>query len=214
MAAEASVKYATGPVLASLEEAIDWARARWHHQRTAPIRLHQAHATDGALGGPRFSAVFIATLDASPTAKEQVIESISCGHPTKTNADYAAGRFCSMCSLIDETGKPFVETGRYERPVERYRYPMTQALSRLKGALSPPGLPRPASTVMALASYGWDTKATAEHLNLIPPTDHEHMLRCLRQLHHWYQEAPLPSVSYIDKSEAQRNAEQETWTAA
>lgn len=205
------MRYATGPVLATLDEAVVWARARWHQQRTAPLRLHQAHSTDGALGGPRFSATFIATLDSSPTAKERIIESITCGHPTRTHADLVAGRFCSVCSLLDEHGRPFVETGMYDRAVERYRYPMTQALSRLKSALSPPGLPRPAATVMALASYGWDVSATLDHLNFASP---EHILRCLRQLHHWYQEAPLPRVSHIDKSESQRNAEQETWTAA
>lgn len=53
--------------LATLPEALEWAQAHWHENRVAPDRINQAHVTDGALGGLRFSTGFARTMDAKPS---------------------------------------------------------------------------------------------------------------------------------------------------
>lgn len=196
------------PTLATLTEAVAWAEKRWPNQRAATIRLHEARTTDGELGGPRFTHSFLATLDNGDGAVETTKQSVSCGHPGKTTS------LCRMCAIYDEQGKPIVESGVYTKQVTRYRFPMTLALSRLAGALHPPGTPSPFRTIVILASHGWDVRRAAGFLDMAWVDAEPHMLRCLRQLHAWYQETPVPSVSWVDKSDAQRAAEQETWTAA
>lgn len=52
--------------LATLPEAIEWTQAHWHENRVAPAQINQAHVTDGALGGLRFSTGFARTMDARP----------------------------------------------------------------------------------------------------------------------------------------------------
>jgi hypothetical protein len=196
------------PTLATLTEALAWAETRWANQRTATIRLHEARTTDGALGGPRFTHAFAATLDGSDDATETAKHSVSCSHPGKT------GALCLMCAIYDEQGQPIVESGVYNKTVVRFRFPMTRALSQLSGCLHPPGTPHPYRTILMLANYGWDARAAADRLDLAWADAEAHFLRSLRQLHKQYQEAPMPSVSWVDKSDAQRNAEQETWTSA
>ena len=203
-------RYASGPVLATLAEATEWARHRWANQRTVPLRLHDAHTTEGELGAPRFSGSFIATLDGSDNATENGQQSSPCAHPGRP-----VGQLCRMCVIYDKDGQPMVETGVYLRRVDRFRFPMTRALNRLANALRPPQdrMPHPYHTVMALASHDWDGRAAARALGLSWDAGEAHLLRSLRQLHRWYEEAPV-STSYIDKSESQRNAEQGASTAA
>jgi hypothetical protein len=202
------MRYAQGPVLATLPEAIAWAQSRWGNQRTVPVRLHEAHTTEGELGAPRFSHAFAAALDGSANATTSVEQSTPCAHPGR-----GIGQLCPMCVIHDSEGKPLVETNVYVRRVHRFSFPMTRALDRLANALRPARdrMPHPYRTVMALAGHGWDPHAAVRSLDLGWDAGEAHLLRSLRQLHRWYEEAPV-TTSYIDKSEAQRNAEE--WAIA
>jgi hypothetical protein len=98
--------------------------------------------------------------------------------------------------------------------VDRFRYPMSRALDRLANCLRPrkDRMPHPFATVMALAEHGWDAGSAARSLDLGRDAADAQFLRSLRQLHRWYEEGPVGQTRYLDKSEAQRNAE--SWTAA
>jgi len=73
-------------------------------------------------------------------------------------------------------------------------------------------MPHPFATVMALAEHDWEVGAAARSLDLAYEVAEAQFLRSLRQLHRWYEEGPVGSTRYIDKSDSQRNAE--SWTAA
>jgi len=190
--------------LDSLSEALDWVETRWGEQRPAPIRLHRAHATEGALGAPSFTLAFQKALDESPRATTDAARTVSCHHPL-----LSVGKSMRDCPECFGTSVKDVR-------VQRFRYPMTLALSRVANALRPrqDRMPHPYRTLMALAEHGWDAHGAARSLDLSWDAAEAHFLRSIRQLHLWYAEAPVGSVSYVDKSESQRNAEDQTYTAA
>lgn len=170
-------------------EAIDWTTARWDGQRPAPIRLHQAHSVDGALGGLMFTHAFGAALDGSPSATSDAVRTVPCYHPlARRPLD------CPECFGL----------GIKDVRVDRYRYPMTLALSKLAKALRPPRQPHPLALVLTLADHGWDWRATSRSLDVQPDTAERLLLRAIRQLHSRYAEGP---VRWIDKSDSQQHAE-------
>lgn len=181
--------------LATLAEAIDWAASRWDGQRPAPIRLHRAHATDGALGAPAFTLAFERSLDESPRATSDAQRTASCHHPML--AVGKAPRDCPECFGL----------GVKDVRVDRYRYPMTLALSKLANSLRPRRQPHPYALALALATHSWDWRVAARSLDLHPDLAEALFLRALRQLHGRYEEGPVGRVSYLDRSESQRNAE-------
>ena len=183
----------------SINDAISWAEARWDGQRTPPIRLHRAHATDGALGAPAMTHAFERMLDESPAAAGSVTVSTLCGHPNRPH-----GAICAMCAIYDGQGRPIAESGVYERTVARYRYPMTLALDKLSNTLRPRRQPHPYALILTLASHGWDWRASARSLDMGYDLAEASFLRALRQLHSRYQEAP---IGYLAKSESHQHAE-------
>ena len=184
----------------SLTEAIEWTRDRWDQQRPVPLRLHEAHTTEGALGAPRFTGAFRAALDGRADAVDDSIRTETCYHPLLSRG--MSPRDCPECYGVN------VKDVR----VDRYRYPMSLALARLSKVLRQRRHPHPVTVVQALAEHGWDAHAVARsfdmHWDLAEPL----LLRALRQLHARYQEGPIGKVGWVSKSEAQQNAE--VWTAA
>jgi hypothetical protein len=179
---------------ATISEAIDWASRHWDGQRPAPLRLHRAHATDGALGAPAFTHAFEKALTESPRATSDASRTVACGHPLLPVGLDA--RQCSECYGV----------GVKDVRVDRYRYPMTLALDKLSNALRPRRQPHPFRLVMALADHGFDWRATARSLDMHPDLAEALLLRALRQLHGRYEEGPV-AVPWIDKSESQQRAE-------
>jgi hypothetical protein len=202
--------------LASLAEAIAWIEAHWDGQRAAPLRLHvrgeegrftvqgsadtrtATYSSDDRLGSPPFSHAFMATLDGSAAATMVVTITTSCSHPGRI-----PGTACAMCAIYDGEGHALTETGIYERDVERYRYPMTLALTRLANTVPPAGQPHPYWLIMALAGHGFDQGALERSLDLAAHHTETWLLRAIRQLHARYEEGRVP---YLDQSDSQRNA--------
>lgn len=178
----------------SLSEAIEWTQARWDGQRPAPIRLHRAHATDGALGAPAFTAAFAAALDGSPRSTIDDVRTVACFHPMLRSDRVSECPECYGHGLKDAR-------------VDRYRYPMTLALSRLSNSLRPRRQPHPYRLVLSLADHGWDWHATARSYDVHDDLMEALLMRAMRQLHSRYEEGP---VAWIHKSESQQNAEQLT----
>lgn len=139
--------------LATLSEAISWARDHWMG-RDLPVRIHdRGIEPDSVLGSPHMTEAMMRYLMARP--------------------DDMAGE------------------------ANRYRYPMWRALSRLARI---PDEPSPAIIVTTLFARGWDVERLAVEERVV--------LRCLRQLHRCYEETPIPRVSWVDRSESQRMAEE------
>lgn len=181
--------------LATIADAIDWASARWDGQRTAPVRLHRAHATDGALGAPAFSLAFARSLDETPRATSAASRTVSCYHPMLATG--MSPRDCPECLGL----------GIKDVAVDRYRYPMTLALSKLANSLRPRRQPHPYALILALATHGWDWRSTSRALDMHPDLGEALLLRALRQLHGRYEEGPVGRISWIDKSDSQQQAE-------
>ena len=179
---------------ATLHDALRWAAERWDEQRPAPVRLHRAHSTEGALGAPMYTHAFAAALDGRPNAVTDATRTVPCYHPL-----LAAGlspRDCPEC-----TGY-----GVKDVRVERYRYPMTLALSRLTKTLRQRRHPHPVRIVTALADHAWDAKATARSFDLPWDLAEALFLDALRKLHSRYEEAPVSKGGWVSLSDAQRNA--------
>lgn len=175
--------------LRDLDVALSWIRDRWHGQRPIPLVLHQSHETEGALGAPPFTHRFQAALDGSAEAYATVTMTTQCGHPLLVRG---SDRDCPEC----------FGAGIKNVRVDRYCYPMSRALSRLRGFR---GQPHPVTTLLTLAEHGWDVTSTARTLGIDAPR----ILRAIRQLHSQYEEGPITtqtSGSWVDLSEAQQNA--------
>ncbi len=177
---------------AVLSEAIEWTEARWDGQRPAPIRLHRAHATDGALGAPAFTIAFESALDGSPRQTTDAVRTSPCGHPLLGVGMPA--RDCPECYGL----------GVKDVRSDRYRYPMTLALAKLSNTLRPRRQPHPYMLVLSLADHGWDWRAVARSYDVHQELMEALLLRAIRQLHSRYEEGPIP---YIHKSESQQHAE-------
>lgn len=183
----------------TLADAIDWTVERWDQQRPAPLRLHQAHTTDGALGAPRFTHRFEVTLDESLESTTDATRTTRCFHPLLPRSK--PERDCPECYGV----------GVKDVRVDRYKYAMTLALSRLAITLRPRRQPHPYKLICALADHGWDPHRTAQSLDMHYDLAEALLLRALRQLHSRYEEGPV-RVKWTEKSQAQQQAE--GWTAA
>lgn len=192
--------------LFSLSEAIDWTRSRWDNQRCAPVRLHEAHTTEGELGAPRFSHGMAAALDGSPSAVASITGTQPCYHPLLNRGD--SPRNCAEC----------IGTGVKEYRSDRYLFPMSRALSRLANSLGPTRQPHPYRLVIELASHGWDPRNTASSTGIPWDRAEPLFLQALRKLHGHYAEGPIASRTYTagwtTLSDSQRNAIQAGETAA
>lgn len=179
--------------LATISEALDWVAQHWDGQRPAPVRLHRAHATDGALGAPAFTAAFAATLDGSLTATSDAQRTVHCGHPLSP----LSARDCPECFGV----------GVKDVRVDRYRFPMSLALDRLSNTLRPRRQPHPFRLVLSLADHAWDWQAAARSLDMHPDLAEALFLRALRMLHGRYEEGPVRPTYRSDRSDSQRQAE-------
>lgn len=178
----------------NLTEGLRWAEDHWGQQRPAPVRLHTAHSTEGALGAPRFTGAFLGALDGSPMATDDALRTVACHHPMLRTAD---PRDCPECYGL----------GLKDVRQDRYRFPMTLALSRLSKVLRQRRHPHPYWQVVALAEHGWDPRVTARAMDLPWELAEALFLRALRQLHARYEEGPISGVRWSEKSQAQQQAE-------
>lgn len=182
--------------LASLPEAIEWARAHWQG-RELPTRIHE-HAVepDSLLGSPRLTATMMSYLLASPDDTVTRTETVLCRHPRGSE------RHCPDCTA-----------GVKSQDITRRRYPMWRALWRVS-LLRPvrDGLPQPVYLVLALWAAGWRPELvrirTEDGAPLEPDDRDGLLLRALRSLHHEYEDTVVPRVGWVSKSEAQRKAEE------
>lgn len=172
------------PAMSTLSDAIDWLRARWDGQRTAPPRL-TVHDTDGELGGLRYSGAFAAALSWKPGEARRMDVTIECGHPLN-------GGQSARCLECDGLNVKTVQA-------DRYTYPMTQALLRLRRAQ---GNPHPLGVIYALAEFGWRPRVVEQ----VTGADQGVQLRAIRQLHGRYEAGPVV-VAWTSKSESQQAAE-------
>jgi hypothetical protein len=186
------VRYQRDPAMDNLRDAIDWLEERWGEQRQAPIRLHAAHSTEGALGAPSFTGAFAAHLDWTPRTVVRWRMTASCAHPlTDGNS-----RRCPECSGL----------GIKEIAADRYPYPMTVALNLLARLPRHREQPHPAELVASIAQRDWNARAVAEHYGLPWEQAEPLLLRAIRKLHSRYRAGPM-AVSWVDKSESQQAAE-------
>lgn len=186
--------------LASLSEAIDWARSNWHQQRAVPLRLH---VRDNEGLGPFYTAAFAAALDGSSSATTVAPETVSCYHPLLNGR--ADIRNCPEC----------IGMGVKEVRHERYLYPMSRALTRLHNSLGPGRQPHPYHLVVELAACQWNARSAAEMLNLNWDRAEALFLMALRRLHGFYAAGPVQTKpTWIELSDAQRAAEMAGDTAA
>lgn len=168
--------------MSTLPDALDWLRARWDGQRTAPQRLHAARVIDSG-GAPEWSGQFANVLAWRPGQSRRQEVTIACGHPLN-------GGKPQHCQECDGVGVKTVLS-------DRYTYPMTVALGRLRRAR---GTPHPLGVVVALAALGW----RPELVMRVMGADHDAQLRAIRQLHGRYEAGP---IAWTQKSESQQQAE-------
>ena len=180
-----------GHALRSLDEALEWLRDHWNEQRPAPLRLHEARTTDGALGGPRYSGAFQAVLSWNPGQSRKVVATQICAHPM------SHGR-TDECPECQGAGVKDVET-------ERYPYPMSTALARLTHVL-PGRHVHPVALVFLLAENGWSYRIVRRLLPYAEDLTEALTLRAIRQLHDRYEAGPVARPGWIDLSDSQRAA--------
>ncbi len=177
--------------LRSLDDALDWLRDHWDEQRPAPIRLHEARTTDGALGGPRYSGAFAATLSWRPSDVRKVQVTAICGHPMS----HGRTEDCPECS----------GSGVKDVEVDRYPYPMTTALARLAHVVPGRHL-HPVALVFLLAEHGWSYRLIRRLLPYPADLTEALTLRAIRQLHDRYEAGPVAKPGWTDLSESQQQA--------
>ena len=180
--------------LASLAEAIEWARDRWDNQRSAPLRLH-THDTEGI--GPFYSRSFASSLDASPASSATMTQTASCYHPL-----VRAGQSPLDCPECFGLGVKEVRR-------DLYLYPMTRALTRLRDSLGPERQPHPYHLVILLAGQRWDARRVADDIGIHWDRAEALFLMALRRLHSHYAEGPVSTqrTSWLEKSASQQAAE-------
>lgn len=172
------------PAMSTLPDALDWLRARWDGQRTAPERIHAARVIDSG-GAPEWSPQFTNVLSWRPGQARRMEVTIGCGHPLNGGKAY-------QCPECDGAGVKTVLS-------DRYLFPMTVALIRLRRAQ---GRPHPLRVVYALAFFGWRPEVVEQ----VTGCDAATQLRAIRQLHGRYEAGPM-TLGWLDKSESQQNAE-------
>lgn len=189
----------THPDVIDLPSAIGWLQKAWMTLPVPPARLH-SREVDGQLG-PSFTPAFARILSGSAYDTEVIHETDTCHHPRLIGHDV---RTCPDCS----------GDGVHEVTRERYRSPMAAALVRLSKMPRPSdGTPSPAEFILTLYGAGWDWRFAAIALGLIPVSkDHEETVKAqfllaIRQLRQRFADGPIGRVSYVDKSDAQRSAE-------
>ena len=189
-----------------LSSALSWVRKAWATLPQAPARLHDRDIEDGSvLGSHRFSSPMWRILTGHPSSEYEAAETVQCNHHRLTTASEYD---CPDCQ----------GAGHYEHRVRRYRSPMAAAMSNLSRMRRPSdGTPAPVTTVLALAHAGWDVPRAAELVGItIVSPDHRitveaMFLMNLRRLRDRYSESPMPRVGWVDKSDAQRAAEEAAW---
>lgn len=177
------------PRLADLPSAIEWLREHWDGQREAPVRLHESHTTDGALGGLRYSGAFTATLGWSSRTSVRTTDTRPCGHPMNRGQS----RDCPECDGL----------GVKEVLVDRYPHPMSTALVELRKETTLPGFVPSLAVIYALASAAWRPRVAMQLLGI---EDEAIILRAIRRLFGKYQAGPVVSVGWTQMSESQQKA--------
>ena len=191
--------------LATLSDAIDWARDRWANQRAVPTRLHTREEEGVGLG---FTPAFRAALDGKPNTVIASTRTQSCYHPLALNRP---ARDCPEC----------LGAGVKEVRSDLYAYPMTRALIKLRNGLASRRHPHPYGLVIVLASHGWLPQQAARALDIPWDRAEALFLMALRRLHNFYSEGPVDTrtyaprtVGWLEMSDSQRAAIEAGETAA
>jgi hypothetical protein len=183
--------------LATLAEAIEWARDHWAEQRPVPTRLH-TRETEGV--GLFYAHPFQAALDGSPDAVTSMPQTQPCYHPTLMAR--MSPRDCPECLGL----------GVKETRVDRFVYPMSRALTRLHNSLGPSRQPHPYHLLILLAGSGWNPRMVAADTGIGWDRMEALLLMSIRRLHAFYAAGPISmrtsaSPTWIEKSESQQAAE-------
>lgn len=199
--------------LATLSDAIDWARDRWAQQRTVPTRLHTREEEGVGLG---FTPAFRVALDGKPNHKTLIETSETCGHWQRRLPD-----LCPDCAIYDKDGRAIAESGLYKKRTYRYTYPMSLALHKLRLGLASRRHPHPYGLVIVLAAHGWLPQQAARALEMPWDRAEALFLMALRRLHNYYSEGPVDTrtyasrtVGWLEMSDSQRAAIEAGETAA
>ena len=219
--------------LATLDEAILWARDRWANQRAVPSRLHSGDVEPHSLttdaegctclsctrspdedgtGALAFTTSFASAIEGKHHATTDAPRTVPCYHPTL--------RIGARVMDCPECGGLGVKDSR----TTVYMYPMTLALNRLSTAVYNRRQPHPYGLIVVLAAHGWRAKEAAAILAIPWDRAEALFLMGLRKLHDKYREGPIAarptttyasgSGSWVDLSESQRAAIEAGETAA
>jgi hypothetical protein len=185
---------------ATLASGLVWLRKSWDTLPVPPVRIHVREIEDGSrLGAHRFSAPMWRIITGRATDEYDATESVMCGHPRLAS--------CSAFDCPDCLGAGF-----YEHCVRRYRSPMAAALYRLSNVPKRGGI-APIDYILALYVMAWDVHRAAGLLELRPVSeDHAAtidamFLLAIRQLHSRFSAGSVARIGWVEKSDAQRNAE-------
>lgn len=183
--------------LPDLHAAIRWFAPLWY-DRDFPTRLHVHDVEpDSILGSPKLAPKFLAYLAASASDVTTVNETRTCRHP-RLDRDASAWE-CPDCG----------GAGVYLAERRLFRDPIAAAIENLRRhpAPWPRGQIPAAALVVELAGCGFRLPVLAERLGMRVEVLAEFALLALRQVRSRYLDGPPTSVSWIDKSDAQRGAE-------
>jgi hypothetical protein len=84
---------------------------------------------------------------------------------------------------------------------------MWRALRQVAGATAKAHTPHPIILIAALVLNAWDTEHAARFLSMGSDSAGPLFLMALRKLHGKYESGPIGKRSWVDLSDAQRNAE-------
>lgn len=191
------MKRAPSADVATLAAALRWAETHWAQQPTVPLRIHvhEVNPSD-LLGAPKMAPGFMAYMTMTGAEPVSVTGTQTCFHPNlpQERDGTLLGILCACtkpdCSRLH--CPDCMGLGVRQMTEDRYAYPMRVALRWLRNTE-----PQWYATVVKLAANDW-------HLADIPE---DRALRAIRKLHGRYSSAPMPRVTWTDKSESQRLAE-------
>lgn len=179
------------------------------HLDTLPARVHTKGVWSDVTGGARYGTPawhrrFEEWLYRSERAIVVVTEDMPCLHVAR-----APGAVCPGCCTYDTDGNPVADTGVRSIPIERYRWPMRAAVSRVARKRVPYGYPGYGAVLWQLAT----TASVAQTCSVLamgyplmgdPRAAKRHVSIALRRVRETF--GIHPPVR-IQKSDAQLDAE-------
>ena len=198
-----------------LDDLLVWAQERWEDP---PVRVHRREVWSdpeggSILGAPAWTGEYRRWIEDNP--EELLIKgvaSVRCGHPLHSPKDrkHLAAAESAWRSTDGLRCPDCDETGRCEREVLRYRWPMRVALAAIASHNVPDNRPKLDAVIWQLAEHEWSVGIAASvladrfPLMAVPRIAASWTLTALSRCRAAYRE-DAPRVR--DKSEAQKNAE-------